>query len=153
MFKRILVVSQYFYPENFRINDICKEWVKRGYKVTVLTGIPNYPKGKFYSGYNYKKNRKETWNGIDIIRIPIIPRGKTKFRLFLNYISFVYSGFWWKIKTKLKADLVFIYEVSPMTQALPGIWYGKKHNVPVFLFVTDLWPENVSTITGIKVGY
>ena len=69
--KHILVVSQYFYPEPFRINDMCQEWVKRGYKVTVLTGIPNYPEGKFYKGYNWRKNRKETWNGIDII--PIIP--------------------------------------------------------------------------------
>ena len=115
--KHILVVSQYFYPESFRINDICKEWIKRGYKVTVLTGIPNYPEGKFYKGYNWFKRKKETWNGIDIIRIPLIARGKSSFKLVLNYFSFVYFGFFWKMFTRIKADLVFTFEVSPMTQA------------------------------------
>ena len=62
----ILIVSQYFYPETFRINDMAEEWVKRGYKITVLTGIPNYPAGKFYDGYDYKHRRKEYWNGITI---------------------------------------------------------------------------------------
>ena len=87
--KHILVLSQYFYPEPFRINDMCTEWVKRGYKVTVLTGIPNYPQGKFYDGYGYTKKRKENWNGIDIIRLPIISRGNGKLRLIINYFSFV----------------------------------------------------------------
>ena len=73
--KHIIVVSQYFYPEQFRINDICIEWVKRGYKVTVLTGIPNYPQGKYYKGYGLFKKRNETYKGINIIRIPICPRG------------------------------------------------------------------------------
>ena len=82
--KHILVVSQYFYPEPFRINDICAELVNRGYKVTVLTGIPNYPEGKFYSGYSWFKRRKETWNGMDIIRIPLIPRGKSSLGLIFN---------------------------------------------------------------------
>ena len=75
--KHILVISQFFYPEQFRINDMCCEWIKRGYKVTVLTGIPNYPQGKYYEGYGLCKKRKENWNGIDIIRIPEIPRGKS----------------------------------------------------------------------------
>ena len=74
MKQHILVVSQYFYPEDFRINDICKEWVKRGYKVTVLTGIPNYPQGKFYKGYSWFRGRRETYEGMGIIRIPLIPR-------------------------------------------------------------------------------
>ncbi len=147
--KHILVVTQYFYPEPFRINDMCTEWIKRGYKVTVLTGIPNYPEGKFYKGYGLRKKRKETWNGIDIIRIPIISRGKGKLRLVFNYFSFVFSGWWWKLFTKIKADLVFTFEVSPMTQALIGCWYRKKRKVPHYLYVQDLWPENVETVTGI----
>ena len=69
MQKHILVISQYFQPENFRINDIAVEWVNRGYDVTVLTGIPNYPEGRFYTGYGWRKNRTEEWNGIHIIRI------------------------------------------------------------------------------------
>lgn len=147
--KHILVVSQYFYPEQFRINDICKEWVKRGYKVTVLTGIPNYPYGKFYDGYSFRKNRKENWNGVEIIRIPLISRGQGSIKLVANYLSFVLSGFLWQCFTKVKADIVFTYEVSPMTQALIGVWYSKKHKIPNYLYVQDLWPENVEWVTGI----
>jgi glycosyltransferase involved in cell wall biosynthesis len=147
--KHILVVSQYFYPEPFRINDMCLEWVKRGYKVTVLTGIPNYPEGKFYPGYSWSKRRKETWNGVEIIRIPLFARGKGSVRLALNYASFVVSGFFWKLFTKIKADLVFSFEVSPMTQVLVGCWYAKRRKVPHYLYVQDLWPENVEIVTGI----
>lgn len=150
MKKHILVIAQYFYPEQFRINDICTEWVKRGYEVTVVTGIPNYPQGKYYEGYGILKNRKEMYNGIKIIRIPLVPRGNNSIMLGLNYISFVASGFLWKTFTKIKADYVFIFEVSPMTQALPGVWYAKKRKIPCYLYVQDLWPENVEIITGIK---
>lgn len=148
--KHILVVSQYFYPEQFRINDICQEWIKRGYKVTVITGIPNYPQGKFYKGYGWFKKRKETWNGVDIIRIPLISRGKSSIRLALNYFSFVVSGWFWKLFTRVKADIVFTFEVSPMTQALVGVWYAKRRKIPHYLYVQDLWPENVEIVTGIK---
>lgn len=147
--KHILVVSQYFYPEQFRINDICAEWVKRGYKVTVVTGIPNYPQGKFYSGYGFFKKRKENYNGVEIIRLPLIARGKGSIGMIANYFSFVISGFFWKLTSKIKADLVFTFEVSPMTQALLGVWYAKKHKVPNFLYVQDLWPENIEIIGGI----
>lgn len=145
----ILVVSQYFYPENFRINDICKEWVKRGHKVTVITGIPNYPEGKFYSGYGYFKRRTEKWEGMTIIRIPLIPRGKSAAGMVANYLSFVISAFFWTKFTKIKADYVFTFEVSPMTQALLGVWYKKRFKIPNYLYVQDLWPENVETVTGI----
>lgn len=150
MKKHILVIAQYFYPEQFRINDICKEWVERGYKVTVITGIPNYPQGKYYKGYGLFKKRKEIYEGIEIIRIPLIPRGNNAIMLVLNYLSFVVSGFFWKLFTKIKADYVFIFEVSPMTQALPGVWYAKKRKIPCYLYVTDLWPENVEIAAGIK---
>lgn len=153
MKKHILVVSQYFYPEQFRINDLCYEWINRGYKVTVITGVPNYPQGKFYSGYGWFKKRKEIYNGVEIIRLPIIPRGSNALMLCLNYISFVISGIVWVILTKIKADLVFIFEVSPMTQALPGVWYSKKRRIPCYLYVQDLWPENVEIVTGIRNKY
>ena len=81
--KHILLISQYFYPENFRVNDMAVEWVKRGYKVTVLTGIPNYPMGRFFDGYDYKHKRKEQWNGVNIIRIPLIARGNSSNKLIL----------------------------------------------------------------------
>ena len=148
--KHILIVTQYFYPETFRINDMALEWVKRGYKVTVLTGIPNYPKGKFYDGYSWKKRRQEKWKGIDIIRVPLLPRGKTSIGLIANYFSFVMFGKRWARRTKLDADLVFSYEVSPMTQVLVGCKYAKKRKIPHYLYVQDLWPENVQEVTGIK---
>ena len=153
MGKHILVIAQYFYPEQFRINDISTEWVKKGYKVTVVTGIPNYPMGKYYEGYGLFENRKELYKGVNIIRLPLIPRGKSTIMLVLNYFSFVISGFFWKTFTKIDADFVFIFEVSPMTQALPGVWYAKKKNIPCFLYVQDLWPENVEIITGVTNKY
>lgn len=158
MGKHILLISQYFHPETFRVNDMACEWVKRGYKVTVLTGIPNYPMGKFFPGYDKKHRTRETWNGVNIIRIPLIARGNSSNKLLnaagmaANYFSFVNSGRRW-VKSKeaadLHADLVFTFEVSPMTQALIGTWYGKRYNVPTYLYVQDLWPENVETVTGI----
>lgn len=150
MKKHILVISQYFYPENFRINDICIDLVNRGYKVTVITGIPNYPKGKYFKGYGIFRKRKEVYNGVNVKRLFIFSRGKGKFRLALNYFSFVISGWFWKIFTKLKPDLVFIFEVSPMTQALPGIWFAKKRKIPTYIYVQDLWPENLEIVGGIN---
>ena len=158
MGKHILLISQYFHPETFRVNDMACEWVKRGYKVTVLTGIPNYPMGKFFPGYDKKHRTHETWNGVNIIRIPLIARGNSSNKLLnatgmaANYFSFVNSGRKWvksKEAAELHVDLVFTFEVSPMTQALIGIWYGKRYNVPTYLYVQDLWPENVETVTGI----
>lgn len=156
--KHILLISQYFHPETFRVNDMACEWVKRGYKVTVLTGIPNYPMGKFYDGYDKKHRTREKWNGVNIIRIPLFARGNSSNKLLnaggmaANYLSFVESGRKW-VKSKeaknLHADIVFTFEVSPMTQALIGVWYGKRYNVPTYLYVQDLWPENVETVTGI----
>ena len=153
--KHILLISQYFYPETFRVNDIAVEWVKRGYKVTVLTGIPNYPMGKFFDGYDRKHRRRETWNGVEIIRIPLIARGNNPNKLLnaigmaANYLSFIASGRRWVKKNNIHADLVFTVEVSPMTQALIGVWYGKRYHVPTYLYVQDLWPENVETVTNI----
>ena len=147
--KHILVISQYFYPETFRINDIATEWVQRGYKVTVLTGIPNYPMGKFFDGYSWFKKKHELWNGMEIVRIPLVARGHSSIGMILNYLSFVISGLCWNCFNKVNADLVFSFEVSPMTQVIVGCRYAKKHNIPHFLYVQDLWPENVEMITGI----
>lgn len=148
--QHILVISQYFYPETFRINDMTAEWVRRGYKVTVITGIPNYPMGRFYNGYGYSKKRREIWKGMEIIRLPLIPRGNSKIGMVFNYFSFVASGWIWGLITKVKADIVFSFEVSPMTQALVGCWYVKRKRVPHFLYVQDLWPENVEMVAGIR---
>lgn len=134
------------------------EWVKRGYKVTVLTGIPNYPMGKYFDGYDKKHKTREIWNNVNIIRIPLIARGNSSnsilnsLGMVANYFSFIISGKKW-VKSQeaanLNVDLVFTFEVSPMTQALIGLWYKKRYHVPTYLYVQDLWPENVETVTGI----
>lgn len=150
--KHILVYSQYFYPEQFRINDICLELVSRGYKVSVVTGIPNYPEGKFYEGYNRKDKRVENWQGIEIYRMPIIARGDNKVTLPLNYVSFVLAAKANQAHLPQDVDLVFTYEVSPITQALPAIWYAQKNQVKHLLYVMDLWPENVVAMTDAKLN-
>ena len=125
------------------------EWVKRGYKVTVVTGLPNYPEGKIFEGYGLFKKRHENINGVEVHRIPLIPRGSGKLGLVLNYFSFPFFGFFWNLFTKIKADEVYMFETSPMNQCKVGVAYAKKHNIPCYLYVQDLWPENVEMITGI----
>jgi glycosyltransferase involved in cell wall biosynthesis len=147
---RILIVSQYYYPEQFRINDIAERLVKEGNDVTVVTGIPNYPKGNFFDGYGYFKKRTEVLNGVKIRRSFIIPRGTTKLQLFLNYISFVFGGFLTLLKVGKKTDVIFTYQVSPMFQVIPAIWYGKINQIPNVVYITDLWPESVEYIGGVK---
>ena len=88
---RILVISQYFYPENFRINDLCLGLKEKGHDITVVTGKPNYPKGIFFSGYTFLNKPLDKYKGIKVYRSPIIPRGNASgLKLFLNYISFVF---------------------------------------------------------------
>lgn len=150
MSKHMLVVSQYYDPEPFRINDMCRSWVKRGYQVTVITGIPNYPEGRFYSGYGWFKKRREFKDGITIYRLPILSRGSSSLRLALNYASFMMAGWFWAKTSRIKADVVFNFEVSPMTQALPAIWYAKRRKIPSIIYIQDLWPDNVETVAGVK---
>lgn len=149
--KHILLITQYFYPEQFRINDICSEWIDKGYEVTVVTSIPNYPKGSFFDGYGLFKKRKDNYNGINIIRIPVIPRGNDNLiKMSLNYISFVVSGFFWKIFNKVDADLVFNYTTSPIFQALPAVWYAKKKKLPCYIYILDMWPQSLEAVVGVK---
>ncbi len=153
MSKHILVISQYFYPQQFRINDICTEWVKRGYKVTVIAGTPNTPQGKHYKNYSFFTNTREIYNGINIIRTPTIPRGSNSIMLAFNYLSFIISGFFWRLFSKINADFVFIFGISPITQALPGIWYAGKRKIPSYIYVQDLWPESIESVTRINNRY
>ncbi|MHC1734656.1 MAG: glycosyltransferase family 4 protein [Erysipelotrichaceae bacterium] len=146
----ILVVSQYYEPEQFRINDLCRQWVQRGYEVTVVTGIPNYPQGSFYPGYGLFKRRREKIDGVMIHRLPILARGRSKISLALNYLSFVISGFFFSNFTRIDADSVYIFEVSPMTQALVGVWYARRRRIPCSIYVTDLWPENVQYVLNLR---
>ena len=148
----ILIVSQYFYPEEFKVNDIAFEMKKRGHSVTVLTGKPNYPKGFFFEGYSFFGRSKELINGVKIIRCPIVSRGNGNgFRLLLNYLSFVIFGSIYAIfRVKGKFDVVFVHEVSPITVAIPAIILKKKFKCPMHLWVLDLWPESVTVAGGVN---
>jgi glycosyltransferase involved in cell wall biosynthesis len=142
---RILIVSQYFWPENFKINDFALGMKELGHDVSVLTGKPNYPQGKFYKGYNLFNNRTSNFNGIKIIRAPLITRGKgTGFRLVLNYLSFAFfSSITAYFRIKEKYDVIFVYEPSPITVGIPAIILKEKLGIPIFFWVQDLWPESV----------
>ncbi len=149
---RILVVSQYFWPENFRINDLVKEWIRRGHQVTVLTGIPNYPSGKVFDSYRKQPNSFAEYEGAQVVRVPILPRGTRGLRLLLNYMSFVVGacGFGpWLLRNK-KADVIFVFEPSPVTVGLPAVWFGKIKKAPVVFWVLDLWPETLAAIGVVR---
>ena len=143
---RTLIVSQYYYPEDFRINDVAKTLIEKGIEVDVLTGKPNYPQGKFFSGYRAWGCQQETHDGISISRIPLFSRGKGGGRLALNYLSFIVSGLFfapWMLRKK-KFDVIFVYAPSPILQAIPAIFLGWLKGCPVVLWVQDLWPESLS---------
>jgi len=148
---KILVVSQYFYPENFRINDLCLELKNRGHDITVLTGLPNYPKGEYFEGYSINQNCDEIWQGIPIYRCKLKARHTGSINLIKNYFSFVIQA-----NKKLKElknmefDVIYVFEVSPITVALPAIKFKKKKNIPLIMNVQDLWPENIIAVTGIN---
>lgn len=148
---KILVVSQYFYPENFRINDLCKGLKEQGHSVSVLTAKPNYPKGKFFEGYNFFNKPKEVYQGINIYRSPIIPRGDSAgFKLFLNYTSFVLFGVIRLFFINEKFDKIFVYAPSPITVGYVGIAASFFFRAKPYLWVHDLWPESVKDAGGIK---
>lgn len=147
---KILVISQYFYPETFRVNTLCTELVKRGHDVTVLTGYPQYPQGKIYDGYGFDKPYETQWNGAKIQRIKMRPRGKTPLGLLLNCYSFVQEGKKWVKQCQEKFDAVYVFEVSPVTVGLPAVAYKEKFGSPVYFNVQDLWPENVEIVLGIR---
>ena len=149
---RILLVSQYFWPENFRVNDLVKEWVKRDYKVTVLTGIPNYPAGKVFEAYREQPNSFAGYEGAEVVRVPILSRGNGGFRLMLNYLSFVVgAGILgpWRLRGK-PVDVIFVFEPSPVTVGLPAVWFGKIKNAPVVFWALDLWPETLVALGVVR---
>jgi colanic acid biosynthesis glycosyl transferase WcaI len=147
---RILVVSQYFWPEEFRVNDLVRGLTDRGHKVTVLTGIPNYPGGRFFSGYGIRRNGRQTYEGAHVLRVPLIPRGKGHgIRLALNYASFAISSMvLGPLICRGEFDLIFVCQLSPVTIALPGILFRKIKKAPMILWILDLWPESLS-ISGV----
>ena len=145
---KILVVTQYFWPENFRINDLCLELQKRGHEITVLTGIPNYPEGRIFEEYQQDPENFKKLKGIEVLRVPMLPRGKSKLQLLLNYLSFMISGsFVGSLKVRGRSyDLIFICQLSPATVAIPGLLIAKIKGVPAVMWILDLWPDTLKAV-------
>ena len=152
---KILIVTQYYFPEQFQINEIAPELVKRGHDVTVLCGVPNYPKGVVYSGYVTKKERLKAekeyqqQTGVKVIHCNQIPRGHNPLQLILNYFSFMCNS-----KTVIqkiveaeeaKYDIVLGYQLSPITSMYAALEYKKLTGVPVVYYTLDLWPVSAQS--------
>lgn len=152
MAKRILVVSQHYWPETFRSTDVCQGFVELGYEVDLLCGLPNYPKGELSEGYGFFKRRREQKDGVEIFRAWEIPRkGNTGLRIFLNYVSFPFFACFDLLRLAgRRYDAVFCYETSPVLMAFPAILYGKLHRVPSTIYVLDLWPENLYSVLPVR---
>lgn len=152
--KNILIVTPHFFPNNFKCNDVAFELVKKGYNVTVLTDIPNYPRGKFLDGYGLFRRRREVINGVNVIRTTVIPRGNgSGIMLALNYMSFALTAcvraFFMGLTNKY--DILLVHETSPVTVGLPAVIIKKLQRRSRLLFwVLDLWPESLQFAGGIN---
>lgn len=163
---KILFVCQYFYPEVFRGNDIAFHWAEEGHDVHVVTGIPNYPDGKFHEGYGLFKRRHEEivqdvsgykkFKGkVRVTRLPIFPRGNNKIMLMLNYFSYLIMAWAYMFFHAMfhKYDCVFVQQLSPVMMSAPGVLYKRIRNVPLYTWVLDLWPESLTAAGGINNKY
>ncbi|MCR4824236.1 MAG: glycosyltransferase family 4 protein [Bacteroidales bacterium] len=157
---RVLLVTNHFLPEEFKCNSMVFELQRRGHEVTVLTGIPDYPKGEYFDGYGVFRKRVERINGVKVIRAYIFPRGKAgKIRLVLNYVSITLSqafdAFWLGLFKRL--DRVLVYESSPVMVGIAAGIVSRMQHIPMLFWCTDLWPESLSAAGGISnpsiIGY
>ena len=150
---RILIVTQYFWPENFRVNDLVEELVRRGHQVTVLTGLPNYPGGQFFEGYGLAGPYREERGGAHVVRVPLVPRGGgSRFRLALNYLSFAL----WRASSHCCGSveistLTLRARPSPVTVGLPAILMKRRAGAPIVFWVLDLWPESVAATAAVRL--
>ena len=148
---KILVVTQYFWPENFRINDLVLGLKEQGHEIEVLTGLPNYPSGRLFSGYGYLNKRKDKFNGINIYRAPLVPRGQGgTIGLTLNFISFAaFASILAPLYCRKSYDIILVYEPSPITVGIPALALKLLKSTPIMFWMQDLWPESLSATGAI----
>lgn len=149
---RILIVSQYFWPENFRVNDLSRELVKRGHSITVLTGVPNYPAGKVFDVYQADRKAFDHYAGAKVCRVPMFARGAGSLRLLLNYLSFVLGACFfgsWRLRGQ-SFDIIFVFEPSPVTVGIPAVLVGRLKQAPVVFWALDLWPETLAAVGVVR---
>lgn len=145
---KILITSHYFFPENFFINDIAKKLNNLGNDVSIATGKPNYPAGLIYKDYKFLGLSKDYYeDDIVIYRIPVIPRGKSKFQLFLNYISFVLFGTFLfpYILRNQKFDIILHFGAGPITSVLPFLLIKFLKKIKLIIWVQDLYPDTLKS--------
>lgn len=149
---KILIVTQYFWPEEFRINDLALGLRDRGHEVTVYTGKPNYPGGRFFPGHGFFGRGIDDYHGVRIIRVPLLPRGRgDRIDLIANYLSFAVLGsLLAPFRDSGPCDIIFVYEPSPVTVGLPAIVLKWLKRVPIVFWVQDLWPENLSATGAVR---
>lgn len=150
---KILIVTQYIYPEPFKSTELAFELAARGYHVDVLTGIPNYPEGKYYSGYGLFKKRKEVVNGVTFYRCMQTPRKLLPggVGLMLNYLTFMTNATLWvlfKFAWKKRYDAIITHEPSPITQIVPACILGNMKKIPVYSWIQDIWPDALVSAGG-----
>ena len=149
--KKILVVTQHFWPENFRINDIVEGFLQDGIAVDVLCGLPNYPKGEWFPGYSAAGPFEEEWHGARLYRCKEVPRrGNTSVNIFLNYVSWPWYAAHALHRLPGRYDAVFCFNTSPVLMCWPAIRYAKKHHIPFINYVLDIWPENLYSVLNVK---
>lgn len=149
---RILIVSQYFWPENFRVNDLSADLVERGHTVTVLAGLPNYPDGVVFPDYLADPGAFAAYRGADVVRVPLLPRGNGGLRLMLNYLSFaVAASLLGPFKLRGRSfDAIFVFQGSPVTVGLPAIVLKWLKKAPIALWVLDLWPQSLKAVGAVQ---
>lgn len=142
--KKILIVTEYFYPEEFKINDVAIEWKNKGYEVDVLTMVPTYPASKVFDGYKNKWYQKDIWNGINIYRVRAVTGYKTSlFKKLLKYFAFMILGSFISLRIGRRYNLIFGFNVGALTGMVPAILLNKLYNKNVTLWIQDIWPDSV----------
>ncbi len=140
----IVIVSQYFYPEDFRINSVAEELAKQGHSVKVITGLPDYTASTVPKEYRWFRKRREQYAGVQIVRVPIIARRKGVFFRALNYASFVLSASLYTLFCGAKSvDAIFVNQTSPVLQAIPALVLKHRIAKKLVLYCSDLWPESL----------
>jgi glycosyltransferase involved in cell wall biosynthesis len=151
--ERILIFTNHFFPENFKVNDIAFALQKANYDVTVLTGIPNYPKGKIYKGYGIFRRSRELVNGVKVIRVPLISRGDGKgIRLIINYFSYWFFLMIWSffIAISKRYDKILVHHTSPIFIGIPAVLFKKLQRIPLYFWNLDLWPESIIAASAFR---
>ncbi len=151
---KILIVCQYFYPEEFKVNELVEGLVARGNDVTVLTGKPTYPRGPYPKGYKFWGVQKETYKGAKVIRVPELTRGNGgSIGIVKSMVSFLFFGSLYAMTHSMEADAILCFQLSPVTMAIPALIYKRKTHAKYVHWLQDLWPESVTATTSIKGGF